>query len=38
MKQESFDRLQTVMEQAGELSRHVDYSALVDNTWAEKAK
>jgi len=27
-----------VMEQAGELSRHVDYSALVDNTWAEKAK
>lgn len=38
MKQESFDRLQTVMEQAGELSRHVDYSALVDNTWAEKAR
>ena len=37
MKQESFDRLQTVMEQAGELSQRVDYSVLVDNTWAEKA-
>lgn len=36
MKQESFERLQTVMEQVGELSQHVDYSVLVDNTWAER--
>lgn len=37
MKQESFDRLQTVMEQAGELQKRVEHAALVDNSFAQKA-
>ncbi len=40
MKQESLERLETVMESAGELAREdfVVFSELVDNTFAEKAK
>ena len=38
MTEESFDRLQMVMEQAGELAKRADYSAVVNNTFAEKAK
>lgn len=34
MKEESFERLQTVMEEAGELKRHVDFDDLIDNSWA----
>lgn len=37
MKQESLDRLQTVMETAGELDQRVDFNKLVDNSFAEKA-
>lgn len=37
MKPEAFDRLQTVMELAGELDGRVDFSDLVDNSFAEKA-
>ena len=39
MKQESLERLETVMETAGELSRDqwADFGALVDNSFAEKA-
>ena len=37
MKKEAFDRLQTVMETAGELSEWVDYNELVDMSYAEKA-
>ncbi len=36
MTRESFDRLQTVMETAGELDERADYSKIVDNHWAEK--
>ena len=36
MKEETFDRLQMVMEQAGELKERVDFDLLVDNRWAEK--
>lgn len=36
MTEESFDRLQMVMEQAGELAQRADYSAVVNNTFAEK--
>lgn len=40
MKQESLERLETVMETAGQLehSQWVDFSKLVDNTFAQKAK
>lgn len=38
MEKEDFDRLQTVMEEAGELASRVDFSLLVDNTWAEKVR
>ena len=40
MKQESLERLETVMETAGQLehSQWVDFSKLVDNSFAEKAK
>lgn len=38
MEKQDFDRLQTVMEEAGELPSRVDFSLLVDNTWAEKAR
>ena len=37
MKQEAFDRLQTVMETAGELDARVDFQEVVDNSYAEKA-
>ena len=37
MQPEAFDRLQTVMQEAGELEEHVDFQTIVDNTWAKKA-
>lgn len=37
MKQESLERLETVMETAGELDQRVDFDKLVDNSFAEKA-
>ena len=37
MKEESLERLMDVMESAGELQSRVEFSALVDNSWAEKA-
>ena len=37
MKKEALERLETVMEEAGELSERVDFDALVDNSFAEKA-
>lgn len=38
MSEESFNRLQTVMTQAGELKQTADFAAVVNNTFAEKAK
>ena len=38
MSEESFDRLQTVMREAGELTKTADYDKVVNNTFAEKAK
>ena len=38
MQPEAFDRLQNVMQEAGELEEHVDFQEIVDNTWAEKAE
>ena len=37
LTQESFERLQTVMEQAGELQQKAPYETIVDNSYAEKA-
>lgn len=37
LKQESFDRLQTVMEEAGELSKKAPYEIIVNNHFAEEA-
>lgn len=37
LKEESFDRLQTVMSEAGELSKKADYKNVVDNSFAQKA-
>lgn len=37
LKQESFDRLQTVMEEAGELSKSAPYEEIVNNHYAEEA-
>ena len=37
MKEEALERLQTVMETAGELSQRVEFTDLVDNSFAEKA-
>ena len=37
MQSDAFDRLQTVMEQAGELESKVSFDKLVDNSFAEKA-
>lgn len=37
LKQESFDRLQTVMEEAGELSKKAPYEIIVNNHYAEEA-
>ncbi len=38
MSEESFNRLQTVMTQAGELTKTADYDKVVNNTFAKKAK
>jgi hypothetical protein len=38
MTEESFHRLQTVMTEAGELTKTADFSAIVNNTFAAKAK
>jgi NitT/TauT family transport system substrate-binding protein len=35
--EESFERLQTVMEMAGELDKRAPYEKLVDNSFAEQA-
>ncbi len=37
MSEEAFDRLQMVMEQAGELAQRADYAKVVNNTFAQKA-
>ncbi len=37
MGKDGFDRLQTVMTEAGELSKTADYSKVVNNTFAQKA-
>ncbi len=37
MKQESLERLETVMITAGELNKRVDFNKLVDNSFAQKA-
>lgn len=37
MNQEDLERLETVMETAGELTERVEFTELVDNTYAEKA-
>lgn len=37
MKQEAFDRLQTIMENAGELEQRVNFDALVDNRITEES-
>ena len=37
LKQESFDRLQTVMEEAGELSKKAPYEEILNNYYAEEA-
>ncbi|MCL1884948.1 MAG: hypothetical protein FWF81_14475 [Defluviitaleaceae bacterium] len=37
MTEDSFDRLQTVMESAGELNQRAPFDKLVDNSFAERA-
>lgn len=37
MKQEALERLETVMEQAGELTQRVEFTELVENRFAEEA-
>ncbi|MEG2174206.1 MAG: ABC transporter substrate-binding protein [Oscillospiraceae bacterium] len=37
LRKDSFDRLQTVMEQAGQLKQRADYAKLVDTSFAQKA-
>lgn len=37
LKEESFDLLQTVMKEAGELDKEGDYDKIVNNSYAEKA-
>ncbi len=37
LKQESFNLLQTVMKEAGELEKEADYTKVVNNSFAEKA-
>ena len=37
MKQESFDLLQTVMEEAGELDKRAPYDKIINNKFAENA-
>ena len=36
LKEESFDKLQTVMQEAGELTQKAPYEAIVNNTFAKK--
>ncbi|MPN58994.1 hypothetical protein SDC9_206711 [bioreactor metagenome] len=36
MKEEAFNRLQQVMTEAGELEKTVPFSAVINNTFAEK--
>ena len=38
LKQESFDKLQTVMEAAGELSQKAPYDKIVNNKYASSTK
>ena len=38
MKEESFQKLQTVMQEAGELEKTAPFSELVNNSFAEKTK
>ena len=38
MKQDAFERLETVMETAGELTERVPFDRVVDNSFAEKVK
>ncbi len=38
MTEEAFERLQTVMEEAGELAQRADYALVVNNSFAERAK
>jgi len=37
LTQESFERLEDVMTEAGELEKQVPYDKLINNTYAEKA-
>ena len=37
MTEDAFNRLQDVMEEAGELTQRADYSKLVDNSYATQA-
>ena len=37
LTQESFERLQTVMEEAGELKQKAPYETIIDNSYAQKA-
>lgn len=37
LKQESFNLLQTVMKEAGELEKEADYDKVINNSFAEKA-
>jgi NitT/TauT family transport system substrate-binding protein len=37
LEQESFERLQDIIEQAGELTQRAEFSEIVDNTFAEQA-
>lgn len=37
LKEESFNLLQTVMKEAGELEKEADYNKVVNNSFAEKA-
>ena len=37
LKEESFDLLQTVMKEAGELEKAGDYDKIVNNSFAQKA-
>ena len=38
MKQESFELLQTVIEEAGELTKKAPFDKVINNSFAEKAK
>jgi hypothetical protein len=38
MTEESYERLQTIMEEAGELTQKAPFSEVVNNSFAENAK